>query len=137
MRLKQVVMAGLATIATMTSVQAHALTVIFSLRTDYGVGDAAGSTKTVTGYIDNLHEGDNYGFDLNATVTDAADPASLGGGYNLLYIHGTNPAFKVQAGKIIFADAIFGRTTGSFNEVLALYTEDFYSNIFRSDGAVH
>lgn len=113
------------------SVQAQAATFTFSFNTY-----VAGYYKTVEGFVENAVDGNNFGFDLAATITKADDAAFLGGGYKLLYLHGSgpNPAFIIQDGKVIFSDAIFGRTTGSYDETLGLYTGNPYTYLYRTNG---
>ena len=101
---------------------AHAATFPFYFDPDLGVGAVDGDRSRVEGFIQNAVEGDNFSYNLTATITAAADPLSLGSGYTLLYLNGGQPAFKIQGGKVIFADALFMRSRGGYDEILALYT---------------
>jgi hypothetical protein len=113
---------------------AHAASFPFSFDPDYGVGSVSGVSSKVEGFVENAAEGDNFNFNLTATITAAADPLSLGSGYNLLYLNGGEPAFRIQGGKVVFASAIFTRTSGDYSETLALYTSEPYTNLFRTNG---
>lgn len=87
---------------------------VFIFNPDGSFGDAAGAVGPVEGYVENSAIGDNTNFSLAATITAAGDPAALGGGYTLLYLVGTDPAFRISSsGKITFANAIFSRGGGS------------------------
>lgn len=133
MKIKQLFVVAAAVIGAMLSPAAHALIFTFSFTPDYSDGIVRDNFAPVTGFIENATDGDNFNFDLTATITSAADPNVLGGGYTLLYLHGPSPAFTISAGKVTFADAIFTRSSSGYDETLTLYSGSPFTGIFRTN----
>lgn len=69
-----------------------------------------GPIVTFEGILSGAHEGDNFSFDLFATVTAAGDTGLLGGGYKLIQRLGTSPSLTVKNGVVTFANAAMRRS---------------------------
>lgn len=99
-------------------------------------GDADGATGPVQGYIENAVVGDNSDFVLTATITRSGDAATLGSGYTLLYLVGTDPAFRISSsGRVTFANAIFSRGGSQTLTLVTPGSTAFTNFLFSSNGS--
>lgn len=97
---------------------AHAGTVTFSYTPDrsyvsspYQPGMSFdGPIVPFKGFLSGVHEGENFSFDLFATVTSAGESGLLGDGYQLTQRLGTLPSLTVKNGIVTFANAAMRRS---------------------------
>lgn len=107
----------------------------FSFLPEINFGDAENAAGPVQGYIENAVIGDNTSFELAATVTSAGDATALGSGYMLLYLVGSDPAFRISSsGKITFANAIFSRGGGQTLTLVTPGSTAFSNSLFSDNG---